>query len=82
MCGPVRAVGPRWAAYELSVHHLFVPRVKVWVACWRCKHTRELDVVDLAKYGRHTLLSKIEARLKCSHCGMVPWSDIRVEWQL
>ena len=79
----VKQVGKvRWAAYQLKVEHLFAPRAKVTAVCWRCQEEKELDIVELAKFGRHTLLTRIEPKLRCRSCGMRAWGQLKIEWQL
>ena len=69
------------AAYELRVEHLFSARAKVWAVCRSCRHAREMDVFELARYGRYQRLSEIEDRLQCRGCGG-RWCKLRIEWTL
>ena len=71
----------RAAAYELRVEHLLAPRAKVWAVCRSCRHTREIDVFELARYGRFQRLMDVEDRLQCHAC-QSRWCKLRVEWTL
>jgi hypothetical protein len=72
----------RWASFALKVHHLFAPKAKVWVKCWGCPHQQQIDPLWLATYGPNESLQHIEAKLKCTKCGMRGWAKMKIEWTL
>jgi len=70
----------RAAAYELHVDHLFTVRAKVDAVCMACDHVGKIDPYDLAKYGRHDRLGRIEGKLRCTKCRKLGLCRLRIEW--